>query len=168
MGYFAYQVLILPREGTPILVTRAMEHATVKDQVPDLEHFGYADGTAPPPTKSPESDVVFATTADDGRAAGLRPWEMSFGQDAAASAGIAEPHFSAQVRTTIEALATADLLNSRLGLEKSSSFLPFSVAESLIAATPNVHWTDASGLVDESRIVQSPLEPERPPGSVTR
>ena len=49
MGYFAYQMLILPLTGTPILVTRAMETATVRDQVPSLIHYGYADGSRPLP-----------------------------------------------------------------------------------------------------------------------
>lgn len=44
MGYFAYQMLILPGKGEPILVTRAMEKATVRDMVPDLVHVGYSDG----------------------------------------------------------------------------------------------------------------------------
>jgi Xaa-Pro dipeptidase len=35
-GYFAYQMLVVPLRGAPILITRAMEGATVRDQVPDV------------------------------------------------------------------------------------------------------------------------------------
>ena len=34
-GYFAYQMLVVPLEGSPVLITRAMERATVHDQVSD-------------------------------------------------------------------------------------------------------------------------------------
>jgi Xaa-Pro aminopeptidase len=57
MGYFAYQMLIVPLTGTPVLVTRAMEAATVRDQVPNLVHYGYADGSRPLPP-APESDTA--------------------------------------------------------------------------------------------------------------
>jgi len=41
-GYFAYEALIVPLQGDPILVTRAMEKATVRDQVPWVQHAGYS------------------------------------------------------------------------------------------------------------------------------
>ena len=155
MGYFAYQALLLPREGPLSLITRSMERATVRDQVPDLRHYGYSDGIKPPPpAASPEADIVMATTNDDGRAAGLRPWEMSFGR------GLS-PNSGPQIEATVDALQACGLRSARLGIEKQSSFLTVALAEALFAATPEAHWEDASGLVDRCRLVQSPLELER-------
>lgn len=48
MGYFACQLVIFPVNGEPFLITRAMERATVRDQVPDLQHVGYTDGGRTP------------------------------------------------------------------------------------------------------------------------
>ncbi len=50
--------------------------------------------------------------------------------------------------------------SARLGLEKNSLFLTARIAESLQAKTPGVAWSDASGMLDEIRLVQSPLEQE--------
>lgn len=47
MGYFAYQALILPKKGEAVLVTRAMEQATVWDQVNGVRHVGYKDHEDP-------------------------------------------------------------------------------------------------------------------------
>lgn len=35
-GYFAYQLLVIPLEGMPALITRAMEWAIIRDKVPDV------------------------------------------------------------------------------------------------------------------------------------
>lgn len=156
MGYFAYQALLVPASGTPVLITRAMEKSTVADQVGHLAHVGYADGVKPPAGAPESDDLVLATTADDGRAAGLRPWEMSYGHRAAAAPAAAPS--SAQVDATVEALTRAGLTDARVGIEKNSSFLPLTIAEPLFQATPRLAWVDASGVVDLSRIVQSPLE----------
>jgi len=157
MGYFAYQMLIVPADGPLTLVTRAMERATVRDQVPDITHVGYADGgPAVPPSEAPAQEVVMAATSDDGRADGLRPWEMSVGLPARSPGETPAP--SAQVAATVDALEDAGLTRGRLGLEKGSSFLPFGTAEALTAAVPAARWQDASGLVDDCRIVQSPRE----------
>lgn len=43
-GHFAFTALILPFDGTPILVAREMERPTVEVQVAACEFVGYADG----------------------------------------------------------------------------------------------------------------------------
>ncbi|HSM45740.1 MAG TPA: aminopeptidase P family N-terminal domain-containing protein, partial [Acidimicrobiia bacterium] len=42
-GYFAFTMLILPREGDPSLLTRGMEAYTISQQAPDIDHVGYSD-----------------------------------------------------------------------------------------------------------------------------
>lgn len=156
-GYFAYQALVLPLQGAPILVTRAMEKAIVRDQTPSLRHVGYSDGIRPlPPPADRQEDLVLAARDAGGEMAGLRPWEGSLGVSVhgpLAAAG-AEP----AVEATLEALAAAGAERGRVGIEKRSAFLPFHVAEKVVAALPGVEWIDCSGLVDDCRIVQSPLE----------
>jgi Xaa-Pro dipeptidase len=49
---------------------------------------------------------------------------------------------------------------ARLGLEKRSLFLTARIAEMTQAGTPNVDWQDCSGLMDDLRLVKSPLEQE--------
>ena len=49
---------------------------------------------------------------------------------------------------------------TRVGLEKNSLFLTLRVGECLQAGTPDVEWIDASGILDDIRRVQSPLEQE--------
>ena len=56
------------------------------------------------------------------------------------------------------ALKDLGLATARLGMEKRSLFLTPRHAERLVAATPAARWCDASGLVDEVRLVKSPLE----------
>lgn len=46
-GYFSFTLLVLPIEGAPVLVTRAMERATVRAQVRDCEHVVYDDEEDP-------------------------------------------------------------------------------------------------------------------------
>jgi len=46
-GYFAFTLLILPADGQPLLVTRAMERVTVANQTPGLRHVGFADDEDP-------------------------------------------------------------------------------------------------------------------------
>ncbi len=155
-GYFAYQALVLPLEGPPVLVTRAMERAIVRDQVPSLAHVGYSDGIRPLPKPSDrEEDLVMATRDSAGEMAGLRPWEGSLGVSVRGpvTAGVEPP-----VEATLEALGQAGVEAGRLGLEKRSTFLPFAIAEKLVAGLPRADWLDCSGLVDDCRLVQSPLE----------
>lgn len=158
MGYFAYQVLIVPRKGEPILVTRAMERATVRDQVPDVQHVGYSDGMAPLPPPPPSGeDLVFNGGDNAGRPGGLEPWSMSFG----VPTRDLEPQpkrAAAPIDATCRALKDAGLAEGRLGMEMANSFLPYRVAQGVIEELPRAGWVDASGLVDDLRIVQSPLE----------
>jgi Xaa-Pro dipeptidase len=47
LGYFAFTMLVLPADGEPVLVTREMERATVRAQVPGARHVTFADGEDP-------------------------------------------------------------------------------------------------------------------------
>ncbi|HYY78774.1 MAG TPA: Xaa-Pro peptidase family protein [Actinomycetes bacterium] len=46
-GYFAFTLLLLPLEGEPLLVTRAMERPTVEAQAPGCVHVPFGDGEDP-------------------------------------------------------------------------------------------------------------------------
>lgn len=46
-GYFAFHLLVVPLEGRPTLITRAMEWVTIRDQLTEAEFFGHSDSTAP-------------------------------------------------------------------------------------------------------------------------
>ena len=46
-GYFAYTLLILPRQGQLFLVTRSMEMLTIAAQAPEVRHVGFADDQEP-------------------------------------------------------------------------------------------------------------------------
>lgn len=46
-GFFVYHGLIVPRRGEPVLITRAMERATVEAQVGHARFIGYADNGDP-------------------------------------------------------------------------------------------------------------------------
>lgn len=167
MGYFAYQLLVVPRKGRPILVTRAMERAVVRDQVPDVAHVGYSDGAPPPPAPDDERrDLLLTRPSGQGESgdhvAGLEPWSMSFGVSTR-TPGIDATQTvrsSAPVQATCEALAEAGLSEGRLALETGNSFLPYRIARGLIDGMPRAAWEDGTGLVDDLRIVQSPRELE--------
>lgn len=60
----------------------------------------------------------------------------------------------------VSALSELNLLNGRIGMEKSSLFLTARLAESIQAKTPKVEWHDTSNLVSALRMVKSPLEME--------
>jgi Xaa-Pro dipeptidase len=64
------------------------------------------------------------------------------------------------IRETARVLAEAGLAGARLGVEKRASFLPLHFAEGLRDRMPDATWHDCSGLVDDCRLVQSPLELE--------
>jgi Xaa-Pro dipeptidase len=158
MGYFAYEMLIVPLEGEPVLITRAMEQATVRDQVPGVRHVGYSDGVPPlPAPRDPAEDIHLAGQDEEGNPYGLRPWEMSAG---VAVRGPIADHADPAVRATVDALCDAGLERARLGLEESCSFLPYRIARRLVESLPDARWEDSSGLVDDCRLVQSPLELE--------
>lgn len=161
MGYFAYQALLVPRDGTPAIVTRAMERATIADQLPHLIHVGYSDGLpVPPKSEHPDEDLVLATRTDSGRAGGLRPWEMSFGVTPRAADGEGG-NASGPLKGTLEAMERLGLMDGRLMFEQSSTFLSYSIANAILEGTPRATWTDGTGLVDDLRVVQSPRELER-------
>lgn len=46
-GYFAFTLLVLPRDGTPLLVARSMERITIEHQAPGVRHVGFEDGEDP-------------------------------------------------------------------------------------------------------------------------
>ncbi len=151
MGYFAYQMLVLPRTGTPILVTRSMEAPTVRDQVPDLLHYGYADGSRPlPPAEGAHTD----------------PQRVDLGAPFAGSL-LAEPPIRrsnqpighlAPVEETCRALVDAGLAKGHLALEEGGSFLSYRIADGIKRGMPDATWNDATGLIDQCRVVQSELE----------
>jgi Xaa-Pro dipeptidase len=154
MGYFAFSPLLLPREGTPILVTRGMERAVVRDQTPDVIHVGYADGLEPPPDVRSLDEPPAA--GGGGEPASFDPSMMSVGVPTRRPAG--SPAMLASVRATVRAIEDAGLGGARIALEKSSSFFPLVIAEGILAGLPHATWEDASGIVDDCRIVQSPSE----------
>jgi Xaa-Pro dipeptidase len=156
MGYFAYEMLVVPLEGDLVLVTRAMEAATVADQVPWIRHAGYSDGVDPIPDPVDRSeDFVMGDVSESGESVGLRPWEMSAG--IAVSGPVAgDEHIP--IDKTVEAMKSVGLDSGKIAVEKKSSFLPFAIAEGIVAALPSVEWIDASDLVNDCRIVQSDAE----------
>jgi Xaa-Pro dipeptidase len=144
-------MLILPATGTPMLVTRAMEAATVRDQVPDLVHCGYADGSRP----LPDAPVAAANGID---------LEASFAGSLTAEPAIRRTtrpigHI-APVDTTCRALAEAGLSKAHLGLEEGGSFLSYRIAHGIKQGLPDAAWEDATGIVDRHRLVQSARELE--------
>lgn len=157
-GYFAYEMLVLPLEGEPILITRAMEAATVRDQTPDVKHVGYSDGLEPlPPPADRQEDLVMATADEKGEMVGIKPWSMSYGIETANSARIGS-RVKVPIKATCDVLRDAGLARKVIGMEMNSSFLPYAIARGVIEGMPDAKWTDAAGLVDECRLVQSPRE----------
>jgi Xaa-Pro dipeptidase len=157
-GYFAYQMLAVPLEGEPVLVTRAMERATIRDQVPGVRHLGYSDGIEPLPAPVDKAqDVLLSGRTQEGEAVGLEPWSMSLGVRTGKGEGL-EPDVSAQVKTTRQAIEEAGLSAAPLGVEMNSPVLPVNVGRKLFEELSEVTWKDASGLVDGCRVVQSPEE----------
>lgn len=119
-GYFAFTMLVVPREGDPSLLTRRMEAYTISHQAPDINHIGYGDDE------------------DGGTAA-------------------------------VETLKHLGFASGRVGVDRSSMFLPAGVWEDLEQNLPHVEWVDTSrsastsvrfraGLVDEVRLVKSEAE----------
>ena len=50
------------------------------------------------------------------------------------------------------------LSNSRIGIEKRSLFMTPRIYEMILAGSPHADWSDASGIIDDLRLVKSPLE----------
>lgn len=151
MGYFACQLLLVPRQGDLVLVTRAMERATIRDLVPDVVHLGYSDGTVPDEVSRAHPE------ADGGRSIGVNPAAMSYGMPARDPRHPAEG-VRAPVMEVRRAIGDAGLSAGTIAMEWNSTFLPYAVADGIVRALPEVTWQDAGALVDDCRIVQSPLE----------
>lgn len=66
----------------------------------------------------------------------------------------------APVASVTDLIARLQLPSARLGIEKESLCFPPSIYEALRDALDQVRWADASPLVDELRLVKSPLEIE--------
>lgn len=157
-GYFAFQLLVITPDDPLVFISRAMEQATVRDQIPNVRHVGYSDGIEPlPAPRDREEDIVFATRDETGSVQGLRPWEMSAG--VSVRGPLAEVS-AAPVKQTLEVLRSLGLEKGTIGLEKASSFLPLQVSEGILNGLPEANWINVSGLVDDCRIVQSPRELE--------
>ncbi|NCF35471.1 MAG: M24 family metallopeptidase [Gammaproteobacteria bacterium] len=60
----------------------------------------------------------------------------------------------------INILADRGLTSARLGIEKRSLFMTPRIYELIIAGAPTATWTDGSGIIDELRLIKSPLEQE--------
>lgn len=155
MGYFAYQMLILPLRGQPILITRAMEHAVVADQVPDLKHYGYSDGSRPippPEVDSSESELVdlTQTTEEGGESLFVEPTIRGYGKT--------QQGHLAPIAETCRALAEAGLAGGHLALEEGGSFLTPRIAGGIKRGMSDARWVDGTGMVDGCRSIQSPLE----------
>ena len=163
-GYFAFQALFLPLEGRPVLVTRAMEKATVSDLAPSVEHVGYADAVEAP-QMGQSGDLAPTMPTGKGNATSLGAESQACG----APAQTTDPNRSfftqpADLTQTVDAVRKtiydAGLGFGRIGLEKSSNYLQLGIAEGIIAGVPEAKWSDASGLVEGCCVVQSPLELE--------
>ncbi len=146
-GYFACQLLVLPLKGQPILITRAMEKATVRDQAPDVQHVGYGDGSEPPPGDSGDAATLDqlnhpGVQAPEGQR--RRPYLMP----------------NAAVRDTVAVLHDTGLAKAAIGVDMHSTFLPYSIAEGVMNGVPDADWQQLENLVDDVRIVQSPAELE--------
>ncbi|HUG31384.1 MAG TPA: Xaa-Pro peptidase family protein [Acidimicrobiia bacterium] len=121
-GYFAFTMLVLPRDGEPTLLTRRMEAYTISQQAPDVDHIGYGDD-----------------------------------EDAGTAA--------------VRAMAAMGITHGRVGVDRSSMFLPAGVWEEMDQGLARIEWVDTSrsastaqrfktGLVDEVRLVKSEREIE--------
>jgi Xaa-Pro dipeptidase len=157
-GFFACTLLVVPLDGQPILITRAMERTTVRDMLADIRHVVFHDGIDPlPPAEDVAHDIMLSGQTASGNTAGLKPWSMSLGVPTRPP-GIAPVDETNPAQVTVEALRSAGLESACLGIEKSSTFLPFAIAEEIVLRTPRAKWEDASTLVGDCRLIQSDLE----------
>ncbi len=60
----------------------------------------------------------------------------------------------------INILADRGLSVSKLGIEKRSLFMTPRIYELILASAPGADWSDGSGIIDDLRLVKSPLEQE--------
>ncbi len=80
-GYFAPHLLLVPLEGKPVLVTRAMERVSIEKQVVSAEFRGHSDSET-------AADVMATVLKDRGfanRAVGLESWTSGMSHGLAAS-----------------------------------------------------------------------------------
>ncbi|MBW3600532.1 MAG: aminopeptidase P family N-terminal domain-containing protein, partial [Planctomycetes bacterium] len=118
MGYFAYQMLVVPLDGTPILITRAMERATVQDQAPGLKHVGYSDAQIPETKATAIAGHDPEGAAPEEAIGGSDPWMQPQGMPVRSlGSRRVQPYGTAPVRFTIQAIEDAGLNTKRLGLE---------------------------------------------------
>lgn len=155
LGYFAFQLLLVPLESEPVLITRAMEQATIRDKVPDVRHVKYSDGVTPLPTDIAEDSELSLERSDEPD--GLRPWSTSLGVPTRLAESTA-PLFENPARATADAIKEARLDMGRLGLESSSSLFPFGIGQAIMNAAPNAQFVHASNLVTDVRLIQSTAE----------
>ncbi|NVK44384.1 MAG: aminopeptidase P family protein [Oceanospirillaceae bacterium] len=147
-GYFACQLLVMPVDGQPVLITRAMEKATVRDQAPDVLHVGYADGTEPAPGEERSDPGIDGT------------WSMAMGTPTREPRRRPYLMPSAAVRDSVKVLHDVGLSKGVIGIDMNSTFLPYSIAEGIMNGVPDAEWQQLESLVDDVRVLQSPAELE--------
>ncbi|MPY79393.1 MAG: M24 family metallopeptidase [Actinophytocola sp.] len=74
LGYFAFTLLLVPLDGDPVIVTRAMERPTITAQLPHCRHVTFADGTDPAMAVS----EVLGTLVPDGGTLGVESGALFF------------------------------------------------------------------------------------------
>ncbi len=160
-GYFAYTSLILPIDGQPVLIIRAMEKAITRDMVvPSVTFYPYSDGIDPlPKATDPGADLTMSAATGEPEGGGLQPSSMSLGVSIHANDG-QDLDLSAPVQATCGALSDLGLSNASIAFEKNSSFLPYKTAEGFVTRMKGIRWSDAGDLINDCRIVQSPAELE--------
>ena len=60
----------------------------------------------------------------------------------------------------LKALTDRGLARAKLGIEKRSLFMTPRIYELILAAAPGASWSDGSGIIDDLRLLKSPLEQE--------
>lgn len=162
-GYFAYTSLILPLDKEPMLISREMERAIVRDMlVPGVTHRPYSDGVpVVPQAMNTEEDLTLGGAAKGGEIRGLNPWSIpSLGQSVQTNEDAELKDYAEPAKITCRALKELGVSSGRVAFEKTSSFLPYKVAEGFVNEMPDIDWQDGSDIVNACRIVQSETELE--------
>lgn len=73
-GYFAFTMLVLPLDGRPLLVARAMEGTTITAQVPQCTHVAFDDDEDP----AGPSAAAIRSVAPNGATVGVEQSSMCF------------------------------------------------------------------------------------------
>ncbi|WP_265517282.1 M24 family metallopeptidase [Nitratireductor luteus] len=129
-GYFAPHLLVVPAEGEMVLITRLMERVSIQKQVRNALFEGHTDSE---------------TAAD----IAVRLLKDSFA---------AKDRSRALLRALVEEIEEQADSAMRIGVETWSSGHSYGFGHALRESFPDVHWADITGLVDELRLVKSPLE----------